>query len=89
MAIMSFDRKNRANVSADLSISFIAGGPPNQEIFLLAQVDRIGRQMAFSNATIYDRRLEKLATGKHLKSFLDKTYDLGSDEAGYPKKGAN
>ena len=89
VAIMSFDRKNRANVSADLSISFISGGPPNQEIFLLAQVDRIGRQMAFSNATIYDNRLEKLATGKHLKSFLEKTYSLESDTLGYPKKSPN
>ena len=87
MAIMSLDTKNRANVSADLSISFVRGGSLNTEIFILSQVDKLGKQLAFSNACVYNNTFNLIASGKHLKAFLeDQIYHFDGQNITYPKK---
>ena len=86
LLIMTLDSQNRANVSAELSVSFLSAGPVNQDIFILAQIDRLGKQLAFSQAFITDAKYKTLATGKHIKSFLDQTYSFDGQFITYPKK---
>ena len=86
VAIMSVDRKNRANVSAELSTSFLSGGSLTQDLLILSQVDRVGRNLAFTQASLYDSDLKLIATGKHTKAFLDQIYNFDGENVTYPKK---
>ena len=86
VAIMAFDKRNRANVSTELSVSLMHSVPSGEEIFILSQIYRIGRTMAFSHATIFNMDFDELAHGKHLKTFLDVRYDFTPGSVSYPKK---
>ena len=86
LAIMSMDHKNRANVSAELSISFISGGTVKDDLFVLSNVDRIGKKLAFTQGFIYNSKNDLLATGRHTKAFLEQTYQQGSEDTIYPRK---
>ncbi len=86
VAIMAFDKRNRVNVSTELSISLLNSVNAGEDILILSQIDRIGRTMAFSHATIFDEKYNELAFGKHLKTFLDVKYNLSPGAYSHPKK---
>ena len=83
---MTLDAQNRANVSAELSTSFYSAGPVNQSVFVMTQVDKLDNKLAFSQAFIYNNHYELLASGKHIKSFLDQVYIFDGTNITYPKK---
>ena len=85
IAVMSLDKKNRATVSADLSISFMASAAISHDVYILSQVDRIGKNLAFTQCWLYNEKKELLVTGRHLKAFLDSNFNLDG-ETSYPKK---
>lgn len=86
VAIMSLDHKNRANVSAELGMSFMSSAPVGEDIWILSQVDRVGKKVAFSQAWVYNKDRELLVAGRHLKSFLDHSYHFDGVNVTYPKK---
>jgi len=48
---------------------------PDHPLLIEAQVQRIGRNLAFSRAEFTDMKTNKLVcTGSHVKSFVDKKY---------------
>ena len=85
IAVMSLDKKNRANVSAELNMSFLSSAPVGSDIYILSQVDRIGRNIAFTECWLYNDKLEKMVSGRHIKAFLDSKFTL-EGEQGYPNK---
>ena len=85
IVVMSLDKKNRANVSAELNMSFLSSAPIGSDIFILSQVDRIGRNIAFTECWLYNDKLEKMVSGRHIKAFLDSKFELEGD-IGYPRK---
>lgn len=85
IAVMSLDKKNRGNVSADLNMSFMSGAAIGQEVLILSQVDRIGKNLAFTQCWLYNQKKELLVSGRHLKAFLDTNFTLEGEQS-YPKK---
>ena len=85
IAVMSMDKKNRANVSAELNMSFLSSSPIGKDIFIMSQVDRIGKNVAFTQCWLYNEANELLVSGRHIKSFLSPTFNLDG-EGSYPRK---
>ena len=85
IAVMSLDRKNRTNVSAELNMSFLSSAPVGSDILILSQVDRIGKNVAFTQCWLYNDKKELLVSGRHIKAFLDSTFTLEGVQS-YPKK---
>ena len=86
VCIMTFDKRNRATASVDLSLSHIGYAHAGDQLFILTQINRIGRSLAYSEATVYDQSGFKLAYGRHLKSLLDVQYVLEDGKYFFPKK---
>ena len=85
IAVMSMDKKDRANVSAELNMSFLSAAPIGEDIFVLSQVDRIGKNVAFTQCWIFNNMHDTLVSGRHIKAFLDQKFSLDG-ELLYPKK---
>ena len=79
IAVMSLDNKQRANVSAELNMSFLQAAPINSEVFILSQVDRIGKNVAFTQCWLYNEKNELLVSGRHSIAFLDYKYSLDAE----------
>ena len=85
IAVMSLDKKNRANVSSELNMSFLSSSPIGREVFIMSQVDRIGKNVAFTQCWLYSDVDELLVSGRHIKSFLPTSFNLEGDGF-YPTK---
>ena len=83
-SIFAFDEKERTHVSAKLDMDFmnagkteVKGGPKSPSILIETQINKIGKNMAFSEARIYEEESGLLiCTGTHLKVFVNKKYDF-------------
>lgn len=80
IAIAGADKKNRVNVSSDLSVCFMGAAFLGTEIYVLSEVNRIGKRLAFTECSIYNEDEELLMTGRHTKAFLDTHFDLENNE---------
>lgn len=76
IAIAACDEKNRVNVTSDLSMTYMGAAFLNKDIYILSQVNRIGRRLAFTECSLFNEDGELLMTGRHTKAFLDTTFDL-------------
>ena len=82
---MSLDNKQRANVSAELNMSFLQAAPILSNVLILSQVDRIGKNVAFTQCWLYNEKNELLVSGRHVKAFLETKFSLEGEEF-YPQK---
>ncbi len=64
------DRDLRQHVSIKLDISFMKACFEGEELFLLTKTDKIGRKLGYSSCKIYNKKLEPLVVGSHIKCFL-------------------
>lgn len=77
LAILKADRNLRKSVSAELNFSFMSPGKLNETIFILAECDKIGKALAFSNAHVYGEDQTRLiGGGRHIKAMLDQPFDF-------------
>lgn len=76
IAIAACDNKNRVNVSSDLSMTYMGAAFLNTDIYILSQVNRIGKRLAFTECSLFNEEGDLLMTGRHTKAFLDTTFDL-------------
>ena len=86
VAILTFDKRNRGTTSAEISLSYMSSVPPGSEIYILSQINRIGRAVAFSHSTIYSVDGEVLAIGRQMKKFIEFTYYFDGQDYIYAKK---
>ena len=70
MAVMTLDMKQRASASADLSLCFVSEARVGSELYILSQVDRIGRRMAFTQCWVYNEQRELLVSARQTLAFL-------------------
>lgn len=74
LAILKADAKKQKTVSIDLTTSFLNPAKINDSILIKAICTKIGKNVAFSTAEIYDEKgLKLLATGSHVKAVLSGT----------------
>ena len=71
VSILTFDKRNRGTQSASMSLSYFNDFEPNTDIYILSQIDRIARHVAYSHSTIYGSDGRVLAVGNHMKKFTD------------------
>jgi acyl-coenzyme A thioesterase 13 len=70
-AIFAADTKDRASVSLELSVSFLASAKQGDLMVILADCDKVGSQLGFASADVYcgDRLV---AQGKHTKYMMNR-----------------
>ena len=85
VAILTFDKRNRGTASAEISLSYLSSVRPGSEIYILSQINRIGRHVAFSHSTIYSVDGEVLAIGRQMKKFNDFSYYFDGEDYIYAK----
>lgn len=80
VAIAAADRKNRSNVSSDLSVSFMNAAPVGEDIFILSEVTKIGKRLAFTQCDLFNQQEILLLSGRHTKAFIEGSFDLDKKE---------
>lgn len=68
------DKNLRESTSVDLNCSYLRGTMVDQEIFILSESSKIGKNLGFTQVWLYNSKLEKLAQGKHIKAFLTEKF---------------
>ena len=89
VSILAFDRSKlpRRDVSLDLSISYIKGLTGAEGYcWGLAQVDKIGRSVRYSQCWIYNKKLEICAIGRHTKTAMAGVWDGSESSAIFKPK---
>jgi len=78
LAILKEDKNERykyifrQHVSVDLTVNFINTANKDDEILIISEVNKVGKNLAFSNAKILNLANNKIiATGSHTKAFLN------------------
>ena len=86
--LYAFEKKGRTHVSAKLDMDFLAPGKtarnPNisedigvPSILIDARINKIGKNMAFTEARIFEEESKMLiCTGTHIKGFVNNTYEF-------------
>lgn len=67
IGIVACDNQFRPGVSVDLNTSFCGSVEVNQQVFIEIQVSKLGKNLAFSDATIIDEKGQVLAKGGQTK----------------------
>ena len=69
--ILMNDRDKRRSTSAELNMSFQKGIKQGETMNILTQCDRVGRNLGFSQAWLYNENGDLLSTGRHIKAMLN------------------
>lgn len=80
IAIAGVDKSNRVNVTSDLSVCFMGAAFLEDEIYVLSEVNKVGKRLAFTECGIYNEDCQLLMSGRHTKAFLDAHFDLDKME---------
>ncbi len=62
--------KHIAHVTLSLSSKMMSGIRINENAYVLCEVDRIGKKVAFLNCRIFNEKGELCYSGTHVKTFL-------------------
>lgn len=64
-------------MSVDLTVNFINTANNDDEILIISEVNKVGKNIAFSSAKILNLSNNKIiATGSHTKAFLNQSMNL-------------
>jgi uncharacterized protein (TIGR00369 family) len=75
IAISAIDKDLRHNVSVELSTQFLNPIKINSQILIHCKIPKIGKNLAYSYADIYEENEMKLcASATHIKAMMNKTW---------------
>lgn len=71
VAIMALDREKKDTVSVDLNINYIKGVSSSEDyVYVLCQVDKVGKNLCFSQCWLYNSSSQIVSMGRHTKARL-------------------
>lgn len=77
IAITGLDKTSRKNISIELSTKFLLPAKPNNDIYVLCKVPKIGKNIAYSTIELIDTdNLKVIATASHTKAMLDSIWEI-------------
>ena len=79
VALSGFDKKERINTTCNLSLDYMAPAKLESDIYILNEVQKVGRTLGFTECRIFNEDLRLLVTGKHNKILLDQKYDIENE----------
>ena len=77
IAITGMDKNHRKNISIELSTNFLSPVTPENDIFILCKISKIGKNIAYSTIELLDTKsLKVIATASHTKAMLEGKWEI-------------
>lgn len=90
IAITAMDKGNRKNVSIELSTDYISPIRPENDVFVLCKLGKVGKTIAYTTCELYQsNNLSLLATGSHTKAMLEEKWTIENEDNSHGKHHAN
>lgn len=81
ISITAMDKGNRKNVSIELSTDYISPIRPENDVFLICKLGKVGKTIAYTTCELYQsNNLSILATGSHTKAMLEDKWLIDENE---------